>query len=119
MKQALAKAFKWFFICIGIVLGTSAMMIAEETGSMRPVMFILFGYGFSYVIGSLWKDLREKLLAWSIVVFVFCTIASAYLDDAVYILLNLSEMPDKYVFWALTMLFLGVPIMTVVFRRVR
>jgi hypothetical protein len=102
-----------------VAIGTAALMIAEETGSMKPVAFGMLGYGFAYVVGSLWKEMRGKILAWSMGVFFVITILSPYTNMVLFVLFGYEGEINKFFLWLLELTVIGIPVMLVVFRKVR
>ncbi len=118
-NSLLYKTFRWYFIVMCVAIGTAALIIAEETGGMNPVAFTLLGYGFAYVVGTLWKELRGRILAWAICVFFAITILSNYTNIILYILFGYEGEINRFVLWMLELTVIGIPVMMIVFRKVR
>lgn len=118
-NSLLYKTFRWYFIAMCVAGGTTALIIAEETGGMNPVAFTLLGYGFAYVVGTLWKELRGKILAWAICVFFAITILSTYTDFIMYILFGYESGMNRFVLWMLELTVIGIPVMMIAFRKIR
>ena len=116
MSEAFLKALKWYIIALAAIVGTSAFIIASNSGSVKPVMLGVFGYGVVYGMSMYWKDLSKKLLLASLIVFLSISFVSSKIPIVVYILLgyNLTAV-DPYNMWGLAMAAIGIPIMTAVF----
>lgn len=117
MTEAFMKSLKWYFLTLALILGSTCLMISQETGSVRPIIVAVFGYGTAYVMASFWKDFRGRLLFVSLLVFLMISIISAYMPMILYVLFNIDAEINKYLLWALCTGGLGVPIMTLVFRK--
>ncbi len=119
MGESFLKALKWYFIMLCAIIGTSAFIIADNTGSVRPVMLGVLSYGTVYTLSAFWKDFRGKLLLISILVFVALSFLSPYIPYAMYILFAFDPKSfDPYYTWGVTTGILGIPIMTLVFRYI-
>jgi hypothetical protein len=118
MRTALLKAMRWFIVCFLVMGGTTALMIAEKTGGMTPVIFGVLGYGFAYVMTALWKEMKGKPLAWGMGVFIVLTNLSPYVGSALYLLFGLNVEINPYVLWIAMVLLVGVPVMTYIYRRI-
>jgi hypothetical protein len=118
-REPFFKAMRWYFIALGMAIGSTAFMIAEETGSMTPVGFGILGYGYAYVSATVWRELKGRLLAWAICVYFGITIISPYVGDALYVLLIFDGEINKYVLWMALLTIIGIPVMAIVFRRMR
>jgi hypothetical protein len=119
MRVAFMKAMRWWVVSLLMIVGTTSLMIAETTGSTSPVIFGVLGYGFAYVMGTLWKDMRGKLLGWGIAVFIAMSFLSSYISTILFVLFGMDVEFNKYLTWGATMTFIGLPIMTIVFKKVR
>lgn len=118
MAEAFFKAIKWYIMAICAIIGTSAFIIADKNGTIAPVMIGILSYGVVYSVSHFWKELRGSLLLASIVVFIFSSFISPYMPYAMYILFAYNPASfDPYYTWAVTMAALGIPAMTLVFRK--
>ena len=116
MSEAFLKALKWYVLVICVIVGASAFIISDQTGSIKPVMIGVLGFGVAYVMSYFWSEFREKLLFFSIVVFLGLSFATSYVPDALFILFAYKMPPtNPYFLWAMTTGVAGIPIMTVVF----
>jgi hypothetical protein len=86
---------------------------------MEPVIFGIFGYGFAYVIGALWRDMRGKSLGWGIAVFIAISISSPRVLDAIYIVFGVELDVNEFFLWYANLALIGVPLMTMIYRRIR
>jgi len=116
MAENFLQALKWYMVALSVVVGTSAFIISEQTGSMKPLMAGVLGYGVAYVMSSFWKDFRNKLLMGAILVFVVLSLFSPYATDVLYIVLGLNLHMDPYVTWAFVEAVFGIPLMMIVFH---
>ena len=119
MREALTKAFRWYIIAISVVIGSTALMIAEETGGMEPVFFGIAGYGVAYLVAILWKEFKGKVLGWGIGIYLGITFLCPYLNTVFFVLFGMEQEFNKYVLWMGTMTVVGIPAMTMVFRKYR
>ncbi len=118
MSDAFLKAVKWYVLVACAIIGTSAFMIADQSGSVKPVIIGIVTYGVVYIMSYFWTEFRGKLLLASIVVFVLLTFASPYVPLVMYILFAIPpELFDPYYTWGVTVGALGIPIMVLVFYR--
>ncbi len=118
MIEAFFKAIKWYVIAISTIIGTSAFIIANNSGSIKPVMLGILSYGMVYAMSHFWKEFREKILLSSIITFLILSFASPYIPYLMYILFAHNPASfDPYYTWGLTMAILGIPIMTLVFNK--
>tara|TARA_B100001989_G_scaffold245745_1_gene215816 strand:- start:639 stop:998 length:360 start_codon:yes stop_codon:yes gene_type:complete len=116
MSESFLLALKWYVIAIGVMVGTSAFMISQSTNSMDPIIIGILGYGISYVLISVWKDFREKLLFASGAVFVAISLFAPYMHFIIFMLFDRVIEINEYYLWGLTMAFVGIPVMTIVFK---
>ena len=58
MSEALLKAIRWYILAGCAVIGTSAFIISDKTGSIRPVMIGILAYGVIYIMSFVWKVFR-------------------------------------------------------------
>ncbi|MGH1376339.1 MAG: hypothetical protein ACRBCK_08325 [Alphaproteobacteria bacterium] len=118
MSEAFLKAVKWYVLVACAITGTSAFIIADKSGSVKPVIFGVVTYGIVYIMSYFWTEFRGKLLLFSILVFIVLTFASSYVPIAMYVLFAMPpELFDPYYTWGATVGVLGVPAMTLVFHR--
>jgi len=116
MSEAFLKSLKWYVMALAGIIGASAFMMANESGSVLPWIIVVFGFGVVYIMSYIWTEFRGKFLVISALVFIALTFVSSYAATALYVFAGLDFMGySDYFMWGLTML-LGVPIMTVVFR---
>ncbi len=118
MSEAFFKALKWYIVAISAIIGTSAFIIADKSGSVAPVMIGVLSYGVVYAVSHFWKEFRGKLLLSSILIFLILSFASPYVPYLMYVLFAYNPASfDPYYTWGLTMAALGIPAMTLVFYK--
>lgn len=117
MSQAFMKALKWYFLTIMVIIGTSAMIVSQETNSVRPVIVAILGYGVAYIMASFWRDFRGRLLFVSLLVFMVISAISTYQQEILFVLFGITEEYNRFLVWGVAMGILGVPAMTLVFRK--
>ena len=118
MSEAFLKAVKWYVLVACAIIGTSAFMIADQSGSVKPVILGILTYGVVYIMSYFWTEFRGKLLLLSILVFVALTFLSAYVPLGMYILFAYPmELFDPYYTWGLTVGVVGIPVMMLVFHK--
>lgn len=115
MTESFLQSLKWYILALSIVIGTSAFIISEKTGSMKPLMLGLLGYGVAYIMSSFWKNFRNRVLFGSIVVFTGLSLFSPFATDMLYVLFGFRVDLDPYVTWALVEAVFGIPLMMLVF----
>ena len=116
MSEAFLKSLKWYVLAISVIIGASAFIVSNDTGSIKPVMIGIVGFGVAYIMSYFWTEFREKVLFFSIVTFLGLSFLAPSVPDAVYVLFGHRMAPmDPYYLWAMTVAALGIPIMTIVF----
>ena len=116
MSESFLLAFKWYLISLGLIIGFSAFIISQKINSMDPIIIGIVGVGSSYIMASIWKDFRDKLLLASGVAFVTLAIISPEMEYVVFVLFDYSEPINPYFLWAMTTGAIGIPVMTIVFK---
>lgn len=118
MSEAFLKALKWYILVGCAIIGTSAFIIADNSGSVRPVIIGVICYGVVYIMSYFWREFRDKLLLYSIVVFLSLSFFSAKVPVVLYILFGFPmTLFDPHYTWAGTVGVLGIPIMTYIFKK--
>lgn len=118
MAEAFLKALKWYILVGCAIIGTSAFIISDNTGSVRPVLIGILSYGVVYIMSFFWKEFRRKLLLYSIVVFLALSFLSPKMPIIMYILFNYNPASfDPYYTWGATVGILGIPIMMFIFKK--
>lgn len=116
MSEAFLKALKWYVLVFSVIVGASAFIISDQTGSVKPIMLGVLGFGVAYIMSYFWTEFREKLLFLSILTFVGLSFLAPYAPDALYVLFGYKMIVyNPYYMWAATVAVLGIPIMWVVF----
>ena len=119
MSEAFLKSLKWYFLCLAVIVGATAFIISNNTGSVKPIMLGILGFGVAYIMSYFWNEFREKVLFLSIVTFIGLSYFSTFVPDTLYILFGYKMGPlygyTEYYLWAGTVGLLGVPVMTAVF----
>lgn len=124
MSEAFLKALKWYILVLFAIIGTSAFIIMDESGSIRPLMVGILSYGIVYIMSYFWKEFRRKLLFLSIMVFLGLTGVAAYMPDILYVLFGVDPLTynlqgdsyDVYYLWAGTLI-IGILPMTFIFHK--
>jgi len=117
MSENFLQAMKWYVLVFFTIVGTSAFIISDKTGSMHPVSIGIFAFGVVYIMSYFWKEFRRKVLMLSIIIFLGLTLASPYTPTVGFILFGMDpNWFDVYYTWAGTMLF-GIPMMMWVFHK--
>lgn len=118
MSEYFLQACKWYVLALCAVVGTSAFIISDDTGSIKPVMIGVLSYGVIYIMSIFWTEFRGKVLLFSFLTFLGISIASPYIPTALYILFGYTTTAfNEYALWAAAMGVIGIPIMTIVFRK--
>lgn len=124
MSETLLKSFKWCVLCLAMIMGTTAFMIASDTGSPKPVMLGVLSYGLVYIMTTFWKEFRGKLLLLSVSIFLALSFAVPYIATAAYILFGYALPPietlstiEQFYLWAGTVISLGWPLIFIVFWK--
>ncbi|PCJ02699.1 MAG: hypothetical protein COB14_01695 [Alphaproteobacteria bacterium] len=118
MSEAFLKALKWYILVGCAIIGTSAFIISDNTGSTKPMIIGVLGYGVVYIMSYFWKEFRQKLLLYSIIVFLALSFLSPKIPIWMYIFFNYNPASfDPYFTWAATVGVLGIPIMTFIFKK--
>ncbi|MDH5721962.1 MAG: hypothetical protein OEY94_01400 [Alphaproteobacteria bacterium] len=116
MSESFLLAIKWYMISLGLIIGFSAFIISQKINSMDPIIIGIIGLGSSYIMASIWKDFRDKLLLVSGVSFVTLALISPKMGYVVFLLFDYADPINPYILWALTTGAIGIPAMTIIFR---
>lgn len=116
MSEAFLLALKWYMIALGIIIGFSAFIISQKINSMDPIIIGILGVGSSYIMASIWRDFRDKLLFVSGAAFVALSLLAPEMEYVIFFLFDYAEPINPYILWALVTGALGIPIMTIVFK---
>lgn len=117
MNEALLKAFKWYFLALFIVIGASAFIIADESGSHKPVMIGVLAFGVVYVLSTKWQDTGSKVFILSALLFMGISFLTSYVPPFLYMFTGIDiRGASEYVLWAILECLIGIPVMTVIFR---
>ncbi len=118
MLEGFINALKWYVLVGCAIIGTSAFMISEESGSVNPIIIGILGYGVVYIMATFWTEFRRKVLLISIIVFLVLSFASPYFPYLMYVLFGHDPFYyNQYYVWGLTMGLFGIPIMSFVFYK--
>ncbi len=118
MSEAFLKSIKWLVMAVCAVVGTSAFIISDNTGSIKPVLLGILTYGVIYIMSYFWEEFRGRLLLYSIFVFLGLSFASAYVPEAMHVLFGYPvRLFDPFYVWGITVAGAGLPIMTFVFYK--
>lgn len=117
MKEAIAKALKWYIIAGAVILGFWALVLADRTNSVKPVIIAVLGLGFAYIMSYFWKELKGKILFYSFALVAGCGYLSKYIPDLSIAFLRMPLNYDFFLIWAGAVFVIGVPVMTVIFLR--
>lgn len=114
MSEAILSAFKWCVLAFCAVVGTSALIISDKTGSTKPIMITVLTYGIIYIMSYFWREFRGKLMLMGFGVFLVLTIIAPYLP----LLLGFEgDYFDPFYVWGGTVLLFGFPAMFFVFLK--
>lgn len=117
MAEHFIKALKWYFLCLALIGGTTCMMISQETGSMRTIFPGVVLYGVAYVMAAFWRAFRGKLLFVSLFVFLLIAFGVQFIPMALFLLFDFTDEINPYLLWAAATGLFGIPLMTLVFRK--
>ncbi len=117
MSEAFLKSLKWYLLSLFVIIGAASFIISNNTGSIKPVMVGVIGFGFAYIMSYFWTEFRDKVLFFSIITFFGLSFFTPNSADAIYILFGsrAGYGMNEYYLWAMTVGSLGVPIMSIVF----
>lgn len=100
-----------------IIIGTMCFFLASEEDNIRPVWVGVMSFGLVFIILSVWKTMRNKVLLITLILIVGLSFVAKYLPfwlfDATGIVINM----NYYILWALLVMFIGIPVMTVAFDK--
>ncbi len=100
------------------IVGASAFLEVNRTGSILPWIVVVFGFGIVYIMSYFWREFRGKILVISFLVFIGLTFISSYAAVTLLVFTGLNFMGySQYFMWGLTMV-LGIPLMTLAFRYI-
>ncbi len=117
MSEAFLKSLKWYVLSLFVIIGAASFIISNNTGSIKPVMVGIIGFGLAYIMSYFWKEFRDKVLFYSVIVFLGLSFLAPNTPDVIYILFGsrIGYGMNEYYLWASTVGVLGVPMMSVVF----
>ncbi len=142
-SEAFLKAVRWLILAELVVFGTWSFIKTNyehkfiDAGRLFPsdkisntdefvswssqgvwTFVTIFCYGMIFILGHFWKDFDRKVLLISVGVFVALSILSSYAPEALYVLFGFALNAFHPLFlWVAIMPVLGVPIMTLIYKK--
>ena len=117
-SDSFLKALKWLVLAEAAVIGTTCFIWTNEHKTGEWVLLGVLSYGLMYVMSYFWKDFRDKLLLWSIGVFLVLSFATPYVPAAIFVISGYRYFDaDPNLIWGLTVGILGVPVMMMIFKK--
>ena len=117
-SEAFLNGLRWYAIAGSAVVGTSAFIISDNTGSIKPFMLGVLAYGVVYMVSYFWEAFRQKILLISIIVFLVISFSSSTVVSILSLFSGHDPASyDPYIAWLMSMGVFGIPVMTFVFRK--
>lgn len=117
MKDAINKTFYWLMMFWLVILGMAAIHYSEQWGTVKLIFPALMCFGFSFVLGSLWPDFRDKYLLTTIIVMLVTAYAAQYVEPGIYFVFGEVMEVNYFIGWTLLMTAVAFPVMTYIFYR--
>lgn len=116
MSSAFLRSIKWVCVVLCIIGGIYGFHLAETQGHVRPMMISVVCLGIVYLMNKFWSQLSKIVLLFSSVfVLVLAFIAQDQYGPILFYDLTGTVPPqDYFANWALCVLFIGLPVMTIV-----
>lgn len=119
MYESFTKALRWVLAVLTVVLGLYGFYWAEQTEDVKPLAISLVGFGMTYLMSGVWKDVPGNLsVSGSVLVLVL-----AYLSQNIHFKLFVEStsgymMPDNFfIAWSGLILLFVTPFMTFLIHR--
>jgi hypothetical protein len=118
MQELFLKTLRWYIVVMFGIGGIAALHVADVTDTIKPVLPGILCLGASFVFATAWKEIRRKILFWTIVVAVALAWAAQYAPDIVYVLSGSVVGNLNYFFaWGAMVTLIGFPLMMYIFHR--
>ncbi len=117
MRASFVKALKWFLVVVLVIAGIGLLHTADQAKSMKLILPAILCLGAAFVAGTMWKDLRKRILFISIVLVLGLAYAAQYFDTLVYIALAKDIETNYFMAWSALVFAAGVPFMTAAFYK--
>lgn len=118
MSELFLKSLRWAIMALCVVIGLSAFIIADGSGSPKPIMIAIVSFGLIYIMSAYWKDLKEKTLFWGIIIFLALSAVSPYVPTGLFILFGWDTAYfNPFYVWGATVAIAGIPMMMYVFKK--
>ncbi|GJL85164.1 MAG: hypothetical protein DHS20C02_09390 [Micavibrio sp.] len=119
MGESFFQTLKWFISTAFIIGGIAALSAAERTGSIPPLMLAIFSFGGAYIMSGSWRALPGKAIFISFVFVGLCGVAARYVPGIMRVDFGIRLDINFYYIWLGLVFFIGLPLMTVLFRKMQ
>jgi hypothetical protein len=120
MQELFLKTLRWYLVVMFAIGGIAALHIADVTDTIKPVLPGIVCLGASFIFATAWKEIRRKILFWTLVVSVGLAWATQYLPDVLFVLIGTPVILDDFnycVYWGGLVTVIGFPLMMYIFHR--
>lgn len=116
-RKEFEKAVRWYLMTIFMVVGSMTFFIASAENSIKPVWIGILCFGVVFIVISVWKTIRNKILFLTFGLVVGLSFAAKYLPLHLYKATGYVLDINYYVLWSLLILVVGIPVMTIAFDK--
>jgi hypothetical protein len=117
MQELFLKALRWYIIVVFSIGGLAALHIADVQDSIKPVMPAIFCLGLAFVLSMAWKEIRRKVLFFTLVLCVALAYIAQFLPDIIYVLSGREMIMNYFVAWVALVTIVGFPVIMYVYHR--
>src|SRR5688572_8461034 len=117
MQELFLKTIRWYIVVMFAIGGIAALHIADITDTIKPVLPGILCLGASFIFATVWKEIRRKILFWTLVVSVALAFGATYLPDVIFVATGKIMIMNYFVAWGTLVSVIGFPIMMFVFHR--
>lgn len=116
-REDWVKSFRWFLTSMIIVLGSFCLFTSSEASDVKPTWIGVMSFGVVFVILSVWRSIRGKILLTSLILVVGNAFVAKYMPFYLFIYTDYFLDINFYILWAGLILVIGVPVISIAFNK--
>ncbi|MCK6418743.1 MAG: hypothetical protein L6Q57_07390 [Alphaproteobacteria bacterium] len=116
LSEDFIKSIRWFVIIAPAIVGIYALLLVEVKDTIKPTMVAVLCLGLSFILGTVWKFMKGKILLVTFVLLGLTGIGARYLEEFLYIYLGYIWEAHMVLNWWILAFVIGVPSMYLSFK---
>lgn len=113
------KSVRWYCIIVPAIVGIYALLLVEVKDTIRPTMVAVLCLGLSFILGTVWKFMKGKILLITFVLLGLTGIGARYIEPFLYIYFGYIWEAHMVLNWFILALVFGVPVMYFSFKNIK